>query len=216
MTFTKSAASAPATQFWRDRGPESWARVLPTYWEAGGQPHRKALLEALHTFPRFESLREVGCCAGTNLRLIRETFPWVAMEGTELSIEAATFAQDKFANDPRTRVVCTDLFLDAPLWADRDVDVTISCYTLAYVAPEDLDEILHNMLRSSTIGIVIVEPMHGSIGRLPVTYTSEWRHDYREAINRIMAMDPRRADLNVGRIDPPTESCDGILLVKFL
>lgn len=217
MTFTNSAASAPATQFWRDRGPESWARVLPTYWEAGGQPHRKALLEALHTLPRFESLREIGCCAGTNLRLIRETYPWVLLEGTELSIEAATFAQDKFAADVKTRVVCTDLFADAPLWPDRDTDVTVSCYTLAYVAPEDLDDILRHMLRASAIATIIVEPMHnGPVGRLPVTYAPEWRHDYKEAINRIMAVDPRKADLSVGQISPPTESCDGILAVRFL
>lgn len=174
------------------------------------------MLEALRAFPRFEFLREVGCCAGTNLRLIREAFPWVVLEGTEISIEAATFAQDKFANDAQTRVVCTDMYMDAPLWEDREVDVTMSCYTLAYVPPDDLDDILWHMLRASSVGVLIIEPTHGEIGQLPHGYTTVWRHDYSEAISRIMALDPRRADLSVGFISPSIEDCDGLTMVKFL
>ena len=216
MAFTEQAASAPATQFWRDRGSQDWARVLPSYWEAGAQPHRHALLEAIRSLPRFDTLREIGCCAGTNLRMIRQNFPWINVEGTEISVEAATFAQDKLKDDPGVRVVCTDLFLDAPLWADREVDVAASVYTLAYVAPEEIMQVLAHMLRSASVGVIIVEPMHGPKGRIPVQYTAEWCHDYGDLITTILADDPRPADLKVGTLSQPVERCDGIVVVTFL
>lgn len=216
MTFTVEGASAPATQFWRERGSQDWARVLPSYWEAGAQPHRLAMLDALKRLGRFESLREIGCCAGTNIRLIRETFPWVACEGTEISVEAATFAQDKLAADPAVRIVCTDLFEDAPLWAAREVDVALSVYTLAYVAPEEIMGILRHILRSAAKGVLLVEPMHGPKGRIPVQYTAEWCHDYRDLIETVMADDPRQASLDVATLHAPVERCDGMVLVKFV
>lgn len=216
MAFTEQAASASATQFWRDRGPLEWARVLPEYWAAGAQPHRQAMLGAFKALPRFETLREIGCCAGTNLRLIRETYPWIAVEGTELSVEAATFAQDKLADDPLARVVCTDLFVDAPLWEPQGVDVTLSVYTLAYVAPSQIEDILRHMLRASRVGVLIVEPMLGEPGRLPVYYTMEWRHDYGEILTRLIYEANRTAELQVQQLPVAQEHCDGAALVKFL
>lgn len=216
MAFTEQAASAPATQFWRDRGPAEWARILPTYWGAGGQPHRQAMLAAMRVMPRFESLREIGCCAGTNINLIRQAFPWIAIEGTELSVEAATFAQDKFAKDPYVRIVCSDLFTDAPLWEDRGVDVMLSVYTLAYVAPSEIEDVLRHVLRAADKGVLLIEPMHGQPGRLPVTYTMEWRHDYVRLLNDILSTLGRKAMLNVTELPQKQEYCDGAALVQFL
>ncbi len=216
MAFTEQAASAPATQFWRDRKPADWASVLPKYWEAGGQPHRQAMLSALRSLPRFETLREIGCCAGTNLRLIREAMPWISVEGTEIGIPAATFAQDKFVKDPYTRVVCTDMFLDAPLWDDQEVDVTMSIYTLAYVAPEELEGMLRHMLRASRVGVLLIEPMLGEPGRLPVHYTMEWRHNYSETLQHILPTISRRCRLDVTALPQAQEFCDGAAMVTFL
>jgi len=209
------AASSPATQFWRDRGPLEWARVLPTYWDAVSQPHRAALIKALRAVPRFESIRELGCCAGTNLFMIRQTFPWAMMEGLEVSPEAAIFAQGKFATDPQVRVVCGDMLHEADTWDPHDVDVVFSCYSLAYVAPEDLDDLLAAMVRSASTAVILVEPMHGDLGKMPVRYTCEWRHDYANALARALTMDGRPARLQVEKLDTPTESCDGLAVVTF-
>lgn len=207
-------ASASAVNFWRDRGPDSWARILPTYWAATEQPHRSALLESLRRLPRFETVRELGCCAGTNLKLIRQAFPWVSVEGLELSVEAATFAQDKLADEPQCRVVCTDVVDDAPTWDDGEADVVVSCYALAYLSPPDLAEVLRHVVRSARIGVVLVEPMHnGPPGRLPVTYAAEWRHDYQAALGA--AVQDRPATITVGSLKTPVESCDGVAIVVF-
>jgi hypothetical protein len=210
------AASSPATQFWRDRGPMDWARVLPTYWGATAQPHRASLIASLRKQPRFESLRELGCCAGTNIAMIRQVFPWAAVEGLEVSPEASLFAQDKFAADPAVRITCTDILYEAEVWDPGEVDVTISCYALAYIAPEDLDDLLVAAVRASSKGLVIVEPMYGDIGRIPVHYTAEWRHDYTQRLDRILAAAERPASLVAEKLDNPVEQCDGIVAVTFL
>lgn len=210
------APSASATNFWRDRGPDSWARILPTYWESQGQPHRAALIEGLRLLPRFDTVRELGCCAGTNLALIRRAFPWVSVEGIELSVEAATFAQDKLVQEPQCRVVCTDMVEDAPYWADREADVVVSCYALAYIPPETLHELAQHIIRSARVGVVLVEPMHnGPVGRLPVGYAQEWRHDYQAVLDAAVRADGRSADVTVGSINTPVELCDGIAVVAF-
>lgn len=210
------APSASATNFWRDRGPESWARILPTYWNSQDQPHRGALIESLRLLPRFETVRELGCCAGTNLALIRKAFPWVSVEGIELSVEAATFAQDKLAQEPQCRVVCLDMVEDAPSWADGEADVVVSCYALAYIDPETLRRLMAHIIRSARVGVVLVEPMHnGPVGRLPVMYAAEWRHDYQAVIDEALRLDGRPASSTVGSLNTPVESCDGVAVVAF-
>ena len=208
-------ASAPATKFWRDRGAAEWARVLPTYWGATAQPHRAALINRLRKLPAFESIRELGCCAGTNLAMIRQQFPYVAIEGIELSSEATAFAQDKLGKDPLTRVICQDILQCSYDWEPDEADVVFTCYTLAYVAPENILALLASILRSARKAVVLVEPMYGPIGRMPVHYTCEWRHDYAALITEAMQFDSRPAHFVAEKLDTPVEHCDGIATVIF-
>lgn len=209
-------ASSPATAFWRDRGALSWARVLPTYWAATGQAHRAALIAALRKLPRFESLRELGSCAGTNIKMIREAFPWCAVEGVELSYEAATFSQLQFGADPYVRIVCNDMMDEQQHWEPQDVDVTVSCYTLAYVAPEELEDFLLAMVNASKVGMVIIEPQYGEIGRVPNKNLCEWRHDYTKALDKVMYNSGRKAMMSAEKLNEPVEICDGIMRIEFM
>lgn len=209
------AASSPATQFWRDRGPMDWARVLPTYWGATAQPHRAALIQSLRKLPRFETLRELGCCAGTNLAMIRQVFPWVAVEGLEVSPDAAVFAQNKLAADPAVRIVCSDMLHEAEVWDPQEVDVTISCYALAYIAPDDLPALLTAVVNATKWGLILVEPAYGDFGRMPVQYTCEWRHDYTRLLDAALRDSGRPAAMTVEKLDQPVEHCDGLIRVAF-
>ena len=216
MTLT-DMASAPATQFWRGRGSADWARVLPTYWEAGAQPHRTFLVEALKALPRFESVRELGCCAGTNLRLIREAFPHVMNQGMDVSQDAVIFAQDKLAKDGLVSVICADMLTDAPYWEPQEVDVVISCYSLAYISPEDLPTLMTSIVRSARVGCVFVEPMMGEPGPIHAsTGLTEWRHDYVRLLDSILATDPRPINLESAPLPTPVELCDGLVRVTFV
>lgn len=217
MSMLMQGASAPATRFWAERGPHDWAKVLPTYWAAGAQPHRQSLLAALKQMMPFGSVRELGCCAGTNLKLIRDTFPGVICQGLDVSQEAVIFAQDKFIRDGSVGVYCTDMLMDAPFWEDAEADVVVSCYALAYVAPEDMSALMGHILRSAKVGCVFVEPMIGEPGpvRAPGGLT-EWRHDYARLIDHLLATDPRPARMENAGLTQKVELCDGIVMVKFL
>lgn len=214
---TPSVASAPATRFWAERGPFNWARVLPTYWEAGSQPHRAELVQALKGLPTFESVRELGCCAGTNLRMIREAFPKVLAQGMDVSEEAVLFAQDKFVKDGAVGIVQADILADSRYWEPGEVDVVFSCYTLAYIAPADLRLLLRAMVRSAKVGVVVVEPMLGDFGLLRSSSgLIEWRHDYTNLIAGILEEDARPSKLESWPLPTPVELCDGLIRVTFL
>lgn len=210
-----STKSSPAVQFWRDRGTLEWARVLPTYWEATAQPHRTALIEALRKFPRFESARELGCCAGTNIKMLRDVMPWVTVEGLELSPDASIFAQKKFQDDHAVRIGCTDILAEQDCWEPREVDVVFTCYTLAYVNPDDMPRLMASVIRSAAVGVVIVEPMYGDVGRIPVHFTTEWRHDYARVLDTVFHESGRKGTMTVEKLVTPTEYCDGVARIMF-
>lgn len=209
------AAESPAVKFWRDRGSLEWARVLPTYWEATAQPHRAALMQSLQKMPRFESVRELGCCAGTNIAMVRQLFPWAIVDGLEISPDAAIFAQQKFINDPSVRITCADIVAESKLWTPAETDVVFTCYTLTYISPDDIGDLVHEIVKSATIGVAIAEPMYGDMGRIPVQYTTEWRHDYVRIFDDALARDGRHAQLVAEKLPQPVEYCDGILRVVF-
>lgn len=209
------AAESPAVKFWRDRGSLEWARVLPGYWGATAQPHRAALIQSLRKLPRFESARELGCCAGTNILMLRQVMPWVTVEGLELSPDASIFAQQKFVNDPSVRITCTNIIEDSKLWAPAEADVVFTCYTLTYISPDDIADLMEAIVRSAGVGIVLTEPMYGSPGRIPVHYTTEWRHDYVRLLDAALHKSGRPAQMTAEKLTEPVEHCDGILRVEF-
>lgn len=212
------AAASPATAFWRDRGPRDWARVLPTYWEDTARPHRQTLIQTLRDYPRFETLRELGSCAGTNLKLVRDAFPWVQVQGLEVSEAACIFAQQKFLRDGAVGILCADMREDAPLWADGEADIVISCYSLAYIPPEEIEVLLRHVCRSAAVGVVLVEPMIGDFGRIKDTPGGlvEWRHDYARLLDTILTEDPRPAKLESAPLPVAVEQCDGIIKVTYV
>lgn len=215
---TPSVASAPATQFWAERGPYEWARVLPTYWEAGAQAHRTAMISAMRDLPPFESVRELGCAAGTNLKLIRTAFPSAIVQGLDVSQEAVLFAQDKFLRDGAVGVMQADILQDGELWEPGEVDVVVTCYTLAYVSPDDIETVMTNILRSARVGCVFVEPMMGETGRIHVNCPGliEWRHDYVRLLDTLLNADPRNAALDAMPLPEAVELCDGLVRVTYV
>lgn len=193
-----------------------WSTALPKYWAATGQPHRAALIDQLRTLPHFENIRELGSCAGTNIRLFREAFPHAAVEGIDVSEAAVLFAQDKLATDPYVRVVHADILDEAPQWQDEEADVVVSCYALTYIAPEDLPDLLGHIVRSARVGIAFAEPMVGPPARLPIRYdTVEWRHDYSAVLTPILQAAGRPATMSLSTLAAPIDHCDGVLSVSF-
>jgi len=202
-----SAGTEEATAFWSERRP---LEMYERYWAAAAQPHRFALVSALHLIPRFGSLREVGCSVGTNLNLIRRAFPWVDLSGSDLNDGAIEFAR---AHLPDITFRCVDAVTDAASWSPRSVDVIISCYALAYVSPSDLPAVLRSMVTAARRAIVMVEPC--GRGLVPGLTFPEWRHDYAPQLTDTIQAAGRKAVINCFTLVPPVDRCDGRVVVTF-
>jgi hypothetical protein len=141
----------------------------------------------------------------------------VVVQGVEVSQEACIYAQNKFIKDGRVGILWSDILDAASRWEPAEVDVVVSCYSLAYVAPDDLNGLLAAMVRSARVGIILIEPM---MGEPCMMYAAggmiEWRHDYVNRLSRILTTDRRPATLDSAQLPQAVELCDGAIMVKFL
>lgn len=213
MTQPMYPASTSASTYWSSRS--DWRQALPEYWGATHQPHRRVLVDVVKTFSPIKELRELGCCAGTNLRMLRSVLPDLRMEGLDISKEAVAFAQDKFDRDPLVSIQYGDILEEAPLWPDRDADVTMTCFTLAHVHPSHLSDLLWHMLRASRIGLVMAEPFKGPVGQFEHATLSVWRHDYKAVLDPLLRRTGRYATFSAVEISDSVDFCDAIMTVRF-
>ena len=72
---------------------------------------------------------------------------------------------------------------------DRVVDVVLSCYTLAYLDPEDAHVAMLGINRMAEKALILVEPMrvtHDQIwGQCRDDGLPEWRHDYERTLGAL-------------------------------
>ena len=157
------------TEFWL--GTE---RNAETMWDSWKDIHRSKVLLALSCIPAFESLYELGCGSGPNLRLIHEARPGVALGGSEPNVGLAAWASEH-------------LGVTIDLWALPDVpespwDVFLSCYAMAYV---DEETVQHVLTHATSKHFVIIEPTaHVLPFEAPGLYTGHampcYVHDYQK------------------------------------
>lgn len=164
--------------FWSTRSKADAA----AYWETRGAGYRGLLASMLRKFAPFHSVLEIGCHSGPNLWAIRQQFPVAHLIGLDPSESCAKFGQvaavreamermtpaqrDAFDGQSEARGEVLSVGVDfmvgsAPqgLAAFRDIDVVVSCYTLAYLSPTELHDTLAHISTSTQRGILLVEPM---------------------------------------------------------
>lgn len=145
-------------------------------WESWEAPHRKHMVDALLTLPELESVYEVGCGSGPNLRLIKEIYCHpLRLGGADPSPGMAAWASEHLG-------ISVDV-MALPQVPDTKWDCVMSCYAMAYLEPNDAEKTLDN-LRKVAKYLVLFEPnagihpydqpgMYSRGGALP-----EWAHDY--------------------------------------
>lgn len=160
MTQATPSPRAP-TDVWADRSDPDWAAQ---YWAAVTQPHRHALVRAIDTLAPFDSVLELGCAAGVNLRLLHDRYHHVRLSGIDVNATLVDLARVKSAEAGwALHATQGDIRTVDPLPA---ADVVFSCYTLAYLTPDDARQVVRRMSRAAQLGIVVMEPM--SEHRFPV------------------------------------------------
>jgi hypothetical protein len=142
------ADTIEAAQWWaKPRGAES-ENWIANYQKSLGTRHRSAIVEIVKGL-NPEDLLEVGCHCGPNLVRLGHALPGSdAGRGRERRGgrgRAALGGERGLATGSRSRAGrVPEVTASIPTHC---VDVVLSCYALAYIAPADLDAVLWEMGR---------------------------------------------------------------------
>lgn len=165
-------------RYWATRHETAGPGWAERYWQDTGAPHRDALVAAVAELWPFRSLLEVGCNAGPNLRRFAARWPEVAYHGIDANADALETARRHGLGAALVHGALPAALTTLPV-----VDVVVTCYALAYVAPEDLGRALTGLWAKTHRGLVLAEPM--TVGESVVVGEGpEWAHDYATEITR--------------------------------
>ena len=115
-------------------------------WDSWQAAHRPNVELAFRLLPKVESVYEVGCGSGPNLRLLREKFPHMRLGGSEPHDALREFAAEHLG-----LAIDSDELPHTPSgW-----DVLLTCFTMAYVTAEKAAETFQ---RAQHRYAVILEP----------------------------------------------------------
>jgi ubiquinone/menaquinone biosynthesis C-methylase UbiE len=164
-----------AQRFWAEHPVDpAW---VAHYRESDQAPYRQWIVESLKLLEPWCSLFEIGCHCGPQLAAIQRAYPSADLFGCDVNWEAVDDARQRFPNVVRGAfpAITRD-------WPDQSVDVVVSCYTLAYLDPGDIEAALTEAGRMARRGIVLCEPMAWDLAQVESMCREgvfgEWRHAY--------------------------------------
>lgn len=120
---------------------------ITDYEESTLHPHRRNTLAILRGL-RFDSLIEIGCSVGPNLKLISEEFPEVDLYGIDPNPDSVK----------RAKLFTTaqvELGDARELWGEWDV--ILADASLMYVTPEEITEVMDRIAFSAKKAVLIIE-----------------------------------------------------------
>lgn len=154
------------------------------YWATRMQPYRGLLASMLSHLKPWTSLLELGSHVGANLYAIRQQWPNAALMGLDLNAEFVVAGAKLFRHEGVEGVELFQANLMDPgvLDAFQEIDVVLSCYSLAYMPPIPCARVIVEAMTLAKRGLIIVEPQHIEGRPDPVLSAQHpaprWVHDY--------------------------------------
>lgn len=211
------AQTVEAANWWaRPRGAStsSW---IATYQKSLASRHRDVILAAVRSVPAVTSVLEVGCHCGPNLiRVARECPEIEQLTGVDINADAVAAGVRWVASEGLAERIdlqvgrVPDLTSTLP---DGCVDVILSCYALAYIAPSDLDAVLYEMGRLARKAIILAEPMTHTgpaAEKVSLSEYHEWAHNYQDASRWSNTW--RGCALRIEAVNPPVDHLREVLV----
>lgn len=187
--------TAQATDYWTPTPADlpKVPAVAAYYWNTVNQPQRSWLVDAVAAVGGAESLLELGCQAGPNLRALRRASRGMVLHGIDINAPALEQGRRLIrAEGLRGIHLYHGTVPDAlQTWADQSVDVVATVYCLAYIGPDRFAETLTHALRIARRAVILIEPFATKTNppeQVTVegsTYV-EWRHDYLGTISDVL------------------------------
>ena len=147
-------------------------------------PHRDQLISSITSFDNVQSVLEIGCAAGPNLRRLREKLPSAQLVGIDINKQAIRTANNYFSsvNDDKVKLLArrADQLADLP---DNNFNVVFSQAVLVCIPPSSINQVIADMIRLSSDGIVLNE-YHLEGADKGFFDSGRWVYDYYEIIRR--------------------------------
>lgn len=200
---------------WWAKPREASAAWVANYQQSLNSPQRVAI-EAVVRELAPETLFEIGSHCGPNLVRLAGVFPDLRMHGIDASAEAIiagkAWVKDLKLAD-RVALTCQRFPEGTESAPGNFADVVLSCYTLAYIAPSDLDAALYEIGRLAGRAVILAEPMAApAVAQKRSDGYQEWAHDYEAALQWVGSL----RDVTIRRmpIVPSVDRLNAILVVE--
>ena len=136
-------------------------------------PHRQLILEAISRYEPLESVFEVGCGAGVNLKLLHHIYPEIRLYGYDISKQAMKDAVSFFSDLPGR-------FLD---YSDEDsfsqADILLTDAVAVYVSDKNIKSFVERFSGLAKKVLILCE-WHSEEG--PFIHEGHWIHNYRDLL----------------------------------
>lgn len=210
------AATVDAANWWARPRTNDGGSWIENYKRSLGSRHRTVIADLVRDLAAT-SILEVGCHCGPNLiRLATEHPALEQLSGVDVNAQAiaagTAWAAERGLSE-RIQLITGQIPAASQMLPDRCVDIVLSCYALAYIAPPDLDAVLWEMGRLARVAVLLAEPMTDRPEALIKTtlngYT-EWAHNYTAASRWIGTW--RGMTMRTASVDPPVDQLRTVLV----
>lgn len=153
-------------EYWKNRGGD-W---MEDQWKTKNHPHRKQIINILRKLQPWNSLLEIGCGGGVNLKLINNKFQNKELSGTDVNQKALDFVKDKLAD--------IKLFHGEVEGAMHlgEYDIILIDAVLLYVSGKDIEQAMKRITHSARKAIILCEWYDND--RLGVIREDHWARNY--------------------------------------
>ena len=102
---------------------------------------------------RFETILEMGCGAGHNLKVIKEKYPKTKLWGYDIDETRVEEAK----KIPDTIVEIGDFTEKETPFKDKKFDIVLMMATLIYISPEKMIQTMENIKKSAKKEVILIE-----------------------------------------------------------
>jgi hypothetical protein len=206
-----------AASWWAQPRQERTAAWIAQYQTSLTMRHRLAISQIVGGLGA-RSLLEIGCHCGPNLIRLAMDHPSLVLAGFDVNADAiaagkAWVQQKGFIS--RIRLDRATFPKATEKSTTGCVDVVLSCYTLAYVAPADIDASLYEVGRLAARAVILAEPMTEGATEGETFMANgyhEWAHRFTARLPWIQSL--RGCHASTVTVSPPVDRLKSILILR--